>query len=324
MTARFAPAGVESAPSFADSAADGPILVVDDSPVDRRLAGALVEKHLGRRVVYAGNGREALAALARQRVSAVLTDMQMPEMDGLQLVEGVRADFPEVPVVLMTAHGSEGLAILALQQGASSYVPKERLCRDLADTLGTVFTATEACRNQRQVLDCLTDLELRFALASDPSLVPPLVATLQGHVGQLRLCGGTAMTRLGVALEESLLNGVYHGNLGLSSDLRQDGSDSFQKAARERRRQPPYCERKLWVTARLSRAEGTFVIRDEGEGFDHTRLPDPTDPASLGRVSGRGLLLVRTFMDEVRFNERGNEITLVTRRDGKGSKRRAG
>jgi anti-sigma regulatory factor (Ser/Thr protein kinase) len=43
-------------------------------------------------------------------------------------------------------------------------------------------------------------------------------------------------------------------------------------------------------------------------------LPDPTDPANLGKSSGRGLFLIRTFMDEVSFNETGNEITMIKRR----------
>lgn len=52
------------------------------------------------------------------------------------------------------------------------------------------------------------------------------------------------------------------------------------------------------------------TVEDEGPGFDPTKLPDPTDPANLDRVSGRGLLLIQTFMDEVKFNDRGNRISL--------------
>ena len=61
----------------------------------------------------------------------------------------------------------------------------------------------------------------------------------------------------------------------------------------------------------ISRATGTFTVRDEGPGFDPSKLPDPTDPANLEKISGRGLLLMRTFMDEVRFNATGNEVTMV-------------
>jgi anti-sigma regulatory factor (Ser/Thr protein kinase) len=54
-------------------------------------------------------------------------------------------------------------------------------------------------------------------------------------------------------------------------------------------------------------------VRDEGPGFDPGGLPDPTDPANLERPCGRGLLLMKTFMDEVRYNDRGNEVTMRKR-----------
>ena len=112
------------------------VLVVDDSPVDRRLAGGILEKsHY--QAAYAGNGVEALAALEHQLPSVVLTDLQMPEMDGLELVEAIRNKYPLVPVILMTAHGSETIAIQALQRGAASYVPKKDLATDLLESART-------------------------------------------------------------------------------------------------------------------------------------------------------------------------------------------
>ncbi len=69
----------------------------------------------------------------------------------------------------------------------------------------------------------------------------------------------------------------------------------------------------MFVAAEESRTGVTYAIRDEGPGFDPSTLPDPTDPANLERVSGRGLLLIHAFMDEVRHNPTGNEITMVKR-----------
>jgi anti-sigma regulatory factor (Ser/Thr protein kinase) len=68
------------------------------------------------------------------------------------------------------------------------------------------------------------------------------------------------------------------------------------------------------VWAQLTHSEATISIRDQGPGFDPKSLPDPTDPENIGKISGRGLLLIRTFMDDVRFNDTGNEITLVKRK----------
>ena len=57
------------------------------------------------------------------------------------------------------------------------------------------------------------------------------------------------------------------------------------------------------------------MAEDDGPGFDVSTLPDPTDPANLERPSGRGVLFMRTFMDDVRYNPTGNCVTLLKRRE---------
>jgi anti-sigma regulatory factor (Ser/Thr protein kinase) len=68
------------------------------------------------------------------------------------------------------------------------------------------------------------------------------------------------------------------------------------------------------VTARLALEEAVWVIRDKGSGFDPSKLADPTDPENLLKSSGRGLFLIRTFMDEAHHSESGNQITMIKRR----------
>jgi len=63
----------------------------------------------------------------------------------------------------------------------------------------------------------------------------------------------------------------------------------------------------------LTAFQAVFVVRDEGHGFDFGSLPDPTEPENIELASGRGVLLMRSFMDEVMFNEIGNEVTMVKR-----------
>ena len=92
------------------------VLIVDDSVIDRHLAGAIVQKLEGWKATFAGNGVEALQLLKSGALpDLVLTDMLMPEMDGLELVQAIRNQYPLLPVILMTAHGSEDIAIQALQ-----------------------------------------------------------------------------------------------------------------------------------------------------------------------------------------------------------------
>ncbi|MBP3954854.1 response regulator [Gemmata sp. G18] len=296
-------------------ATDVTILVVDDMVVDRLFIRRLVEKHDGWRVVLAADGVEALAAIARSAPAAVLTDLQMPNMDGLALVEQVRQRFPRVPVVLMTGHGSEEIAIAALRAGAVSYVPKCNLNRDLFSTLEQVLAASQTDDQRTRVLGALTERSSRYVIENDPVLVSPLVQVLREEMVAFGLCDATGATRAGIALEEAVLNAIYHGNLGVNSDLKLAGDGSFERTAAERRSVAPYRDRRASVSSHVTPNGATFVVADEGPGFDVSSLPDPTDPANLERPSGRGILFMRTFMNDVHYNTAGNQVTLVKLRE---------
>lgn len=291
------------------------VLVVDDTPEDRLLAGAVITNVLGWQASYAEDGTAALESLEKALPQIVLTDLQMPKMNGLRLVAAIRKKFPAVPVVLMTSHGSEEIALKALQAGAASYIPKRNLDADLADTLERVISAAREHERKQALLRQIAHVELEYHLANDRMLVPDLVQHLQFYLEGMAICDATARTQVGVALEEALLNAMYHGNLELSSDLRQDGEAPFYRLAEERSTQHPYRERKVTLTMRLTPQAATMVITDQGPGFDRDALPDPTDPENMDRIGGRGLLLIRTFMDHVEYNDKGNQITLVKRRE---------
>ena len=149
---------------------------------------------------------------------------------------------------------------------------------------------------------------------NDRKFIPTVVQSLQDLASEIGLTGSTDNTQLGVALEETLVNAVVHGNLEVSSDLRQLDDDSYTKLIEERRLVAPYKDRSVTVSVSLTPDVGRFVIRDEGPGFDVANLPDPTDPENLLKPSGRGIMLINAFMDEVTFNNEGNEICLVKRR----------
>ena len=170
-----------------------------------------------------------------------------------------------------------------------------------------------ASATETRLMTSLEQTESRFVLENDPSLIPPLVAYLKQNVFRMSGSDETGLIQTTMALREALLNAMDHGNLQLDSALRESDENSYHELARQRRHQHPYCDRHVHVHASETRTEAVYVIRDEGPGFDTSNLPDPTDPANLEHRSGRGLLLMKAFMSEVRHNERGNEVTLIRR-----------
>jgi len=287
------------------------ILVVDDLAVDRQYVGKVLQQDGRFQIEFASDGAEALDRMKSSLPDLVVTDLVMPRVDGLQLVEQVRARHPLVPVILTTSRGNEDIATQALKRGAASYVPKRKLMEDLLRTVQRVLVVAAHERDLSRLMGCMTRSDCEFRLDNDSALFSPLVSYLQDGITHMGLCDDTDRTRVGVALEEALTNALYHGNLEIPSELRGEDDRAYHELVDRRRREEPYCRRQIHVRAGLSADRAVFEIRDEGRGFDPATLPDPTDPENLERASGRGILLMRTFMDHVDFNPAGNAVTLV-------------
>ena len=297
------------------------VLVVDDSAVDRRFVGGLLTKAGRYQVDFAEDGSQALSHMRQSPPDLIVTDLQMPNRNGLELVAAVRMHHPDVPIILMTGHGSEALAVEALQRGASGYVPKPHLGDRLLEAVDEALSMSKADRTYDRLISCMSKCTFTFELDSDPSLIDPLVDLVQQMVAGMKLTDATGRFRVGAALKEALLNAVYRGNLEISfqdmqaarvSMIEGRGSeDLFLK----RKSQKPYCDRKVLVDVSLDTNQARFVIRDEGQGFDPASLPPPGQPGSLDPEVGRGLVLMRAFMDDVQYNATGNEVTLVKGRE---------
>lgn len=100
------------------------VLVVDDEESMRRFLSILLEKE-GYEVTLASNGEEALGKLKEGSFHLLITDLRMPGMSGVELLEKVQADEPNLPVVILTAYASEASAIEAMEKGAYQYIEKK-------------------------------------------------------------------------------------------------------------------------------------------------------------------------------------------------------
>ncbi len=295
------------------------ILVAEDSSTQAAQIRLLLEA-AGHQVQLAPDGREALAMLQQHLADLVLTDLDMPHVNGLQLVEAVRDRYPRIPVILMTAFGTDETAVQALEQGAASYVPKRNLAGDLIQTIAGVLSVVQSSREQQRVEEYLVKTDAAFCLQNDAKLIGPVVSFIQETMETMHLVDATQRVRVGVALEEALRSALFQGNLEFTAEqLREayhleDGGRSYYEMLDERRRQSPFRDRRVRVEAHFTRDESVCTVRDEGAGFVARNLEQLDDEEHLARDDHRGFLLMKTFMDEVRFNESGHAVTLVKRR----------
>lgn len=127
-------------------------------------------------------------------------------------------------------------------------------------------------------------------IPSDPRLIEAAVTYLAERARAFDFGGSRLNLNLRVGVAEALANAILYGNEG---DPRK----------------------RVRVEVELSREELTLVVYDEGTGFDPRAVPDPTLPENLERAGGRGIFLLRELMDEVRYNDCGNCVRMVLRRE---------
>ncbi|MEM7456687.1 MAG: response regulator [Planctomycetota bacterium] len=281
------------------------ILVVDDTAVDRRLVGGLLENAPNVDVCYAQNGNEALFQIGNELPDLVVTDLQMPGLDGLELVTSITEKYPQVPVVLMTAHGSENIAAQALANGAASYVPKNELAESLVETVMHILAMSDTDSRYKSLIRCATRTEFEFNLENDPGVIDPLIDLVQQLISSQEMMEHHDRVRVGVAVEHALLNAMFRGNLEIT---RGEHPVLNRELINERAAELNRRDRRVYFRFLIVPEMVEFTIRDDGDGFDTQTVPTAGDPDSFRDGSGRGLVLMTTFMDEVEFSDKGNEV----------------
>lgn len=138
------------------------VLIVDDE-ADISLILKLQLEDAGYRTVRAADGVEALECLARQPFDLMLLDIKMPRMNGIQVLERARTEFSDVAVVMMTAHGSESIAVEAMKKGAVDYLAKPFSGEDAVKKVERAISYNRACLENRRLQEDLTREQQKVA-----------------------------------------------------------------------------------------------------------------------------------------------------------------
>ena len=119
------------------------IVIVDDSAIDRRLVEFFLRKGIADvSLLSVDCGQKAIDSIASETPDLIITDLQMPGMNGLELVEQIKSQGCSAPVILMTGFGTQQIAVQALKAGAASYVPKSALDKHLVETVKHVMSVS--------------------------------------------------------------------------------------------------------------------------------------------------------------------------------------
>lgn len=188
----------------------------------------------------------------------------------------------------LNGDGDQDEHVKAFKVSAANFTRSEFEESELKEIVATVLDYKTRHIDKR---DSVQDLHehIEFEVPSAISLMHIVLEYLMKRVEKLGVVKAE-QSNLFVALDEAFVNAVKHGNKFDTKKL-------------------------VRIIAEVSKQEARFTIEDEGEGFDVNSIPDPLDPSNLFKTSGRGVLFIYNIMDEVKYNERGNRLTMIKRCD---------
>jgi CheY-like chemotaxis protein/anti-sigma regulatory factor (Ser/Thr protein kinase) len=295
------------------------ILLIDDDPAVLDMVNSALS-HYGMEVHAYPDAAQALELVqnpAAPEFDLVISDINMEGLDGFDVIHKVKATQPHLPVVLMTGQASVEYAIRAMRMGASNLFMKPIAIRDMVQS---VFHLVDLHRDFRLADDGLRGLvneRRHFLFRSDELDVPSLVRHLTDRLVPMGFASSSNLDVIAMAFHEALVNALDHGNLELQSSLKSDllsQEDPYVRLRTERMADAHYAGRLIEVRLAMDTERFELEISDEGPGFDASRIsPLPRD-SEVGSHCGRGLPLILLVMDEVHFNEKGNQIRMVLRR----------
>jgi len=301
------------------------VLFVDDEPDIR--TSFRTRFHHEFPVFLASNGKEALDVLKGETpITVVVSDIRMPSMNGLELLQECRALKPDLGFIMVSGHGDTEDIVKAFRLGARNFLRKPYRFAELEHAILEEARRYDLLKEEHRqhlggeaVARYVRGIEkLVYELPTSLEWVNPLTTQLISLLESARVCDSESRPRVMLGLVEILTNAVEHGNLAIAGPekqaLKAKGDRAWQRAVAERLTQAPYRDRKVTVTASIDDERAVFTIQDQGQGFDFSDLPDPTDPENLFKSSGRGIMLARAFLDELVYSGNGNTVTLVKRR----------
>jgi DNA-binding response OmpR family regulator len=268
-------------------------LIVEDHPDQAGLVARILRMREFQPII-AEDGYSGLRLAREHRPDVLLLDLMLPDINGFDVCRQLRLDRSTmlIPVVMLTALNDMQHRVHGFRVGANAYVTKPYGVDELFQAISAARD-WHASMHQRSLQG-----EVNVELNSEITLLKDLNDFLM-HVCQSTPLSSEQVMQLRQAVMEMAHNAIEWGNRHQS-------------------------ERPVKITYRIYENYLEITVRDQGSGFDRSRLPHaamPDDPFShldvrekLGlRAGGFGLLICQGMVDEMRYNESGNEVTLIKR-----------
>jgi len=231
---------------------------------------------------YARNGTAALEAVYVKKPSLLLLDLMMPGISGFDVCKELKTQrsYSGVPIIMLTAKKSFDDRVAGLRVGANEYITKPFNVDELLQAIEDQIIQAKRLQEEEGV-----ECHARFELKSDFAYIKQVNELITRMFQQTKLSEDD-VAEFEYCLNEALMNAIEHGS--------KLDPNKF-----------------VYVSYILMKDMLVLEIEDEGPGFDSREVPDPTAEENIFNPRGRGIYIMKKYMDNVEYNDKGTKIILT-------------
>lgn len=258
------------------------ILIIDDEEEIRSSLSKIVEQ-LDLVPLTAQDGLEALNVLRSKKIDLIITDLMMPKMDGLKFIVKSKEINPSLPIAVISGYGDAKNATFALTRGAFNFITKPFTIKEVENVIRKGLRLRELSLGTTKLLQNMRN-QTEIVIPSYPHLLPSVTFYTIRECQWRGIDNENVLSNISVCTDEILTNALIHGNA----------------------KNP---KKKISATLNFDAKKFTLTVKDEGKGFDVKKFSRQLKGNQIDIPTKRGLFIVKYLMDEVSFNDKGNEIT---------------
>jgi DNA-binding response OmpR family regulator len=293
------------------------ILLADGNEQSRQMFGSFFA---GRGWSYdvVPDSSSMVGALEKGTYDIIIADVALSGPDSAKVLREILEKHPSQAIIAVSPNATYEDALTMFRSGATDLLARPIDFSWLERVVQQIVFSRRNDERERATYRFVTSerTEMRFSCA-DVAQVSTISLPVVGRLAQSGMLSHTEALKIRLAVQEAVLNGLEHGNLELDSqwkeEIGQDGSDKFSSVRKDRLADPSYADRYVYVTLQFSDGSLEITVRDEGKGFLNSKVVQANGKVDSLACSGRGLALMSSAVDEVRFGKNGSVVTMIKR-----------
>ncbi|MDH5719548.1 MAG: response regulator [Spirochaetia bacterium] len=287
------------------------VLLVDPNIALYEIISELLSEKM--HVNYAPSAKEALILNKKENFDLLISEIELPDEDALDFIKIIKENSPNIMVVVTTEKATVEKAVSAVRLGTLDFIQKPFTIEELAVLIDRFFALTSNKQSDYDLLANLLEEKRMFILPTKLDMVNTFVNEIIDVVKRLSNMDKKTTLGMRLAIYEMIFNAMEHGNLGITYEEKKElleTQPNYLEYLKKRALEPQYKDKKVIFTYIYEKNKISFIIEDEGTGFDVSTIPSLKEELNDG-LHGRGIFLSKVNMTNIEYNEKGNKVTIT-------------